>query len=577
MLPSPTSSRKRDTGQMTFKGMRGYTPQLLTSESLEGLEQAVPPGNSPSNSKYQSWKFDKPLPDIPRATSSVYSPDDEATGVIESHLPPCPRNTLMPEPPPRVPSRAHSLGSSEHYQKAMHEPPIDVDIHLRVPKKSLSLQPCGYRSAPNLLLETAAPASLSAPAGPYHPHYGWSWGLKSKPRSISTYALHGGSTTADPIFPISDKAIESVGPMLLFPSSGYHQCGKDESQGSSLAMVDDSGSEMCRSEILSERIRPRRYSEDVPLDVHMEHPQRTGLSSTGQLPVTRARNHRIQLVETQPQTGNRTELFSFYSDSSVSDHNVHITPTPNNTPTASTFARRRTKQLAVPISDYQRYGPKAWKTKRDHRPSTMFKRRMTKPKTKRASLQLPPLPPSPVPLRQYYQQNHRYSQSQSQTQCQSQFLSTPLTLLPRRMKTFLSKAFHSRNITTSVKPLRPPRPPSPSPMRYFLSPPPPPPPPPPPRLHPPTQQQEDDQWNQQDKLQQERQEQQQQCQQENQEKERSQRGGNLFRRSMAVTRERLGLGPSSTDVRKMTLKDRIVFVGPTDPAAVAEDRVDEWV
>ncbi|KLJ07390.1 hypothetical protein EMPG_17120 [Blastomyces silverae] len=569
MLPSPILSCTRDTGQMTSRGIHRHTPPLLTSKSLEGLEQVIPPrGYSPSNPNCRSWKFDKPLPDLPRPTSSVYSPDDEAAGVIESHLPACPRNTLMPEPPPRAPSRAHSLGSSEHYHKATCEPAVDEDVHLRIPKKSLSLQPCGYQSAPNLLLEAAARASLSAPTGPYHPQYGWSWGLKSKSRSISTHALHGGSTTGDLVHPISNTTIESVGPMLLFPASGYHQCGRDESRESSLAVVDDSGSEMCRYEVLSEPVRPRRYSEEPSPDIYIEHSRKTGLSSTGQLPASKvARGATIPSVpeiEIRPQYGNRTELYSFSSDSSVSDHNLNITPTPNNTPTVSTFDRRRTKQLAVPISDYQRYGPKAWKTKSNRRPSTMFKRRMTKPKVKRPSLLLPPLPPSPIPLRKYYQQSHRYSQPQSQSRCQSQFLSTPLTLLPRRMKTFLSKAFHVRNNSTPIKPLRPPRPPSPSPMRYFLPLPPPPPPPS-------TKEQEDEQ-------QQPEQEQDQQDQQEKQGgSRRSLRGGNLFRRSMALTRERLGLGLSSPDLRKMALKDRIVFVGPTDPTAMADERVGEWV
>ncbi|KKZ64322.1 hypothetical protein EMCG_09706 [[Emmonsia] crescens] len=567
MPPSPNSSCTHDIGQMTSRGIHRYTPPLLTSKSLEGLEKVIPPeGYSPSNLNYKSWKLDKPLPDLPRPTSSVYSPDDEATGVIESHIPPCPRNTLMPEPPPRVPSRAHSLGFSEHHQKAIHEPHVDEGVQLRAPKKSLSLQPCGYQSAPNLLLAAAARASLSAPTGPYHPHYGWSWGLKPKSRSISTHALHGGSTTADPVLPISNATIESLGPLLLSPTPDFHQHAKDESRESSLAVVDDSGSEMCRCEVFSEPVRPRRYSEDGPPDIHIEHPQIAGLPSTRQLPVTKvARDAPIPPlleIETQPHDGNRTELFYFSSNSSVSDHNLHITPTPNNTPTLPTFDRRRTKQLAVPISDYQRYGPKAWKPKRDRRPSTMFKRRMMKPKLKRTSLLLPPLPASPIPPRHYYQQSHRYSHSQSQSQSQSQFLSAPLTLLPRRMKTFLSKAFQVRNSNAPIKPLRPPRPPSPSPMRYFL------PPPPPPPLPPTEQQQEREQEQEQE---------QQQQQEKQEERQRSLRDGNLFRRSMAMTRERLGLGLSGPDMRKMTLKDRIVFVGPTDPAATAEERVNEWV
>ncbi|KAL2366703.1 hypothetical protein RJZ56_000288 [Blastomyces dermatitidis] len=575
MLPSPSLSNTRDTGQMTSRGIHRHTPPLLTSKSLEGLEKVIPlRGFSPSNPSCRSWKFDKPLPDLPRPTSSVYSPDDEAAGVIESHLPPCPRNTLMPEPPPRAPSRAHSLGSSEHYHKATREPPVDEDVHLRIPKKSLSLQPCGYQSAPNLLLEAATRASLRAPTGPYHPHYGWSWGLKSKSRSNSTHALHGGSTTGDLVHPISNTTIESVGPMLLFPALDYHRCGRDESRESSLAVVDDSGSEMCRCEVLSEPVRPRRYSEEAASDIYIEHPRKMGLSSTGQLPATNvARGATITSVpeiEVQPQYGNRTELYSFSSDSSVSDHNLNITPTPNNTPTVSTFDRRRTKQLAVPISDYQRYGPKAWKTKSNRRPSTMFKRKMMKPKVKRPSPQLPPLPPSPIPLRQYYQQSHRYSQPQSQSQGQSQFFSSPLTLLPRRMKTFLSKAFHVRNNSTPVRPLRPPRPPSPSPMRYFLPLLPPPPPPP-------TKEQEDEQQQQLDKQQLEQEQQQQGQQEKERESRRSLRGGSLFRRSMAMTRERLGLGLSSPDMRKMALKDRIVIVGPTDPAVMADERAGEWV
>ncbi|PGH05444.1 hypothetical protein GX51_02968 [Blastomyces parvus] len=570
MLPSPKLPCTRDIRQMTTRGIHRHTPPLLTSKSLEGLEKVVPPrGYSPSNPNYRSWKLDKPLPDLPRPTSSVYSPDDEATGVIESHLPPCPRNTLIPEPPPRAPSRAHSLGSSEHYHKAIREPVVGEDVHLRIPKKSLSLQPCGYQSAPNLLLEAAARVSLSAPTGPYHPQYGWSWGPKSKYRSFSTHAFHGGSATGDLVHPISNTTIESVGPMLLFPASDYHRCGRDESRESSLAVVNDSGSEMCRCEVLiSQPVRPRRYSAEASLDICIEHSRKTGLSSTGQLPATKvARDATIPSVaeiEIQPQSGNRTELYSFSSDSSVSDHNLNITPTPNNTPTVSSFDRRRTKQLAVPISDYQRYGPKAWKTKSNRRPSTMFKRRMMIPKVKRPSLLLPPMPPSPIPLRQYYQQSHRYSQPQSQSQCQSQFLSTPLTLLPRRMKTFFSKAFHVRNNATPIKPSRPPRPPSPSPMRYLLPLPVPP--------SPPSTEQH------QDEHQPEQEQQQQQYQQEKQRESRpSLRSGNLFRRSVAMTRERFGLGLSSTDVRKMTLKDRIVFVGPTNPAAMADERVDEWV
>ncbi|OJD09982.1 hypothetical protein AJ78_08820 [Emergomyces pasteurianus Ep9510] len=104
------------------------------------------------------------------------------------------------------------------------------------------------------------------------------------------------------------------------------------------------------------------------------------------------------------------------------------------------------------------------------------------------------------------------------------------------------------------------------------------PPPPPPPLMPPTiHQQRDDEEQEQTQQEQQQQQQQQSRLEKQEEKQHIPRGGNLFRRSMAVTKERLGLGLLGTDVQKMTLKDRIVFVGPTDPAATSEERVNEWV
>ncbi|PGH14922.1 hypothetical protein AJ79_02785 [Helicocarpus griseus UAMH5409] len=601
---------------MTTRKAHRYKPPLLVSKSLEGLEKVIPPqGYSPSNPNYMSWKFDKPLPDLPRPTSSIYSPEDD-TGLIESHIPPCPRNTMLTQTLPRVPSRAHSLGSSEQYQKAL-QLPADEDGEVRAPKKTLSLQPYAYPSDPNLLFATNARGSLAAATGPYHPDLGWTWAPRQRRRSNSTRATHGSATTADHSPPILSATIDTVDPMLL-PAALYcdtpeTQNGKDESSESSMAVVDDSGSETCHCEISE---NPRRRSEEAPNVLHIEQQQRImWLPSTGHLPTSKLTQDgpltptappqepaavesvtRPRYPETESQTryGNRTELYSFSSSSSEAsddDHNLNITPTPVNTPTFPPPDRRRTRQLAVPISDYQRYGSKSWKPKRDRRPSTMLKRKLMKtrprgsaplsassrrstPPTPRCSSPrtVLPLPPSFIQQQQYQQQSSpRHSRfpyrariisytrkrsrsnaqntnpppprppSSSQPHPQQTPPSSPFTYLPRRMKTLLTKAFQARQPTLltppapSTRPSRPPRPPSPSPINQFL-----PPPPSPPR---------------------------QQQQQQEEEKQRSMRGrAELLRRSVAVTRERLGLGLSCVDFRRGGSKERVVVAGPTDLA-----------
>ncbi|EEH37753.2 hypothetical protein PAAG_00674 [Paracoccidioides lutzii Pb01] len=564
---------------MTSMIIPRYTPPLLLSRSLEGLENVIPPqGYSPSNSNYLSCKLDKPLPDIPRPTSCVYGPDTEAVGSNESHLPNCPRKTMLPQPLPRTVSRAHSLCSSKRYQKAFLLLPTDGDtgkdaqIHVR--KRSLSLQSCGYPSKPNPLL-AASCGTIAGPTGLYHPDLGWSWVTKSRYRSNSSCATHGGSTTADPILPIYATTVGSIDPSLLPHAlnieSIQHRHGREESSESIFAAVDDNVSKTCFCEVSAECEKPEPDAGEV-VSNHQVEQQRIMLPpSTSHLPMTiLPKNDRNAptpgtcppRLEIQPEShyGNRTELYSFSSDSSGYDHNLNITPTPNNTPTYHDFDRRRTKQLAVLTSDCQRYGSKAWKTKQSRRSSIFFRSRITKPKTTQTSSLSPALPSSTANLRQYYRESHH----RSQCQLQSQFQQSSSTLLPHRIKSFFSKAFHIRFNASHSKPSRPPRPPSLFPLRYILRSPP---------LPPPQQQQ----WQQQQQLwQRQKQRKEQQKQQQKQGfKQQSMGGGALLRRSMSVMRERLGL--TGAERRKMTLKDRIVIIGATDFAMMGEETAGGWV
>ncbi|ODH46895.1 hypothetical protein GX48_07038 [Paracoccidioides brasiliensis] len=547
------------------------TPPLLLSRSLEGLENVIPPqGYSPSNSNYLSCKLDKPLPDIPRPTSRVYGPDTEAVGSIESHLPNCPRNTMLSQPPPRAVSRAHSLCSSKRYQKALLLLSTDgdtgEDVQKHVRKRSLSLQSCGYQSEPNPLL-AASCGTIAGPTGLYHPDLGWSLVTKSRYRSNSTCATHGGSTTADPILPIYATTVGSIDPSLLPHAlnieSIQHRQGREGSSESSFVAVDDTVSETCLCEVSAECKKPEPDSGEVISNQQVEQPRIMWPPPTGRLPMAiLPKNDRNAptpgtcpprlKIQPESQYRNRTELYSFSSDSSGYDHNLNITPTPNNTPTYHDLDRQRTKQLAVLTSDYQRYGSKAWKTKQSRRSGIFFRSRITKPK--QTSSLSPALPSSTAHLRQYYRENHH----RSQYQLQSQFQPSSSTLLPHRIKSFFSRAFHVRFDASHSKPSRPPRPPSLFPLRYILRAPP---------LPPPQQQQ----WQRQQQQLRLRQKQ----RKEQQKQQQKQGGGALLRRSMSVMRERLGL--TGAERRKMTLKDQIVIVGATDFAMMGEETAGGWV
>ncbi|KAK2788093.1 hypothetical protein FQN52_006930 [Onygenales sp. PD_12] len=622
-MSSPTyltvQTRTSAVGSMTSRRNARYTPPLLLSRSLEGLEKVIPPGcSSPST---PSWKFDKPLPDLPRPTSSTYSPDDEATGVIESRIPPCPRNTMITQPSLCLPSRTHSLGASDRYKSLLNSPSL-TDVQ----KKSLSLQPSLCPSAPNISPATMHVA-LSVPTGPYDPDTGWMWLPQTRLSPEAKRATRGVSLLAHP-----GDTIDTIDSNLLLPALNYDASNsnsdppeQDVSRESSAAMLDDSGSEACACELThplqqsTRRCSGEMLAKTTTTTTAIDQPRVMWLPSTGHLPMSKLAQEDPFHPDLHPASrprpgidtncaGNRTELHSWSSSScdetstnNRHNNNMHITPTPLNSPlhppTNPNFDRHlprtRSKQLAIPISDYQRYGSKIWKSatstsistaaKRDRRPSAMFKKRMVKVRLKRAgtgattasastsrSPPRTPCLPQPRSPRKYSLQSSQHSPSSFSSP------SSPLSALPRRMRSFLSRTFQSRNSMIPRPPSRPPRPPSPSPIKAFL----------------PAGRERD--W----------------------ERERERDGGKrsptlqmrggLLRWSVALTKGRLGLGlgagagggdgittsggnggsgTGSRDgsgkveagVKKMTLKDRIVFVGPTDPAASEEERVNAWV
>lgn len=335
------------------------TPLFL--KSLEGLEKAIPPeGYSTPSPSTPSWKFDKPLPKIPRATSSLYSVDsrfaDLSTGNHISR-----GKDLMPAATRSCPGfPADNLSNSLYIpQEETLRPLTFTNIQC---SSMYSLQD---QSPPSLVSTPGTCCDYeSISLGPYASEREWILQLETK-RALELQRPYFISRT-EPNTPSTPTAGESFDPIFIsrpLEFQGY----EDELNQSQMSLPavrygDPENYQYQKPQPVLRRVmseeRPPRYPKgkghiswatpknDRPV---LTLAQETRLMTDEDSPSTSPHL-------TQGHTGNRTELFSF--SSSTSQHESDSNSAKEKELPRSPRPRKR--HPAVQQTNYQKHGSKVF-------------------------------------------------------------------------------------------------------------------------------------------------------------------------------------------------------------------------
>lgn len=396
----------------------GTRQSLLPSTSLEGLERFVPPERSPFRNYIPQWKLDKPLPHLPLRTSSLYNFDDRNNGAeakarryrrslygndprskLGTVLDTCSMEDLSIGRPREDRQRGGGGGRSGVYPPVS---PLPVTSPLRK----------HWRAGSDVEAEPVKRARRS-PASPHlrgaqsmrspglKGNFGTGNGYEKTPRTAKTERPQSRKTnhSVDPtLVPLpleveesqqSRNGIQSLPSPAKFENRNVCLCNNPHP---------------CHSEVI-----PSTPWSDAP-EPEFVRPWTASTAATAKpkrsaTPIERGEigsiSSRIPKQSVDSGSANRTRLYSFSTSTSVCENpsihnsnrnsNINTGETSNDTydhldvpdlphppPTSyshlprppSPFTepqipapsppRRRTRQLAIPPSDYQQHGPKIW-------------------------------------------------------------------------------------------------------------------------------------------------------------------------------------------------------------------------
>ncbi|KAK2748348.1 hypothetical protein FQN57_001006 [Myotisia sp. PD_48] len=351
-----------------------YSPPLLPSSSLEGLEQVVPREEDSSWNLIPTWKLNKPLPDtpvVPRRSSSVYSTDDnylKQTRYDSGFESPCTSQFYSKRATPRYHCSVDELRI--HYDRGFQSRstprqlslpgaipilvPRDPRFHATQPPESPVIPVSQARDSrsnrasdptTNTPAETIQPLNtkLEGPSVPSRVNQG-----NAYPSPVSEND-HGNKEPVDNANPPEDKTNQTQRSDLCF----CHQ------------------PHPCHSKIIlspqwlngSDQDKLERMSSISTLD--QGHPMQT---QTGREIVPKQSQIAIGEEITRLEEDRRPPRTQLYSFSTCDDDGLEIDDRHENIPMSpypSPGTRpQRTKQLAIPPSDYQLYGSNIWSKKK---------------------------------------------------------------------------------------------------------------------------------------------------------------------------------------------------------------------
>ncbi|PGH18152.1 hypothetical protein AJ80_04539 [Polytolypa hystricis UAMH7299] len=430
----------------------GRKPPLFVSRSLEGLEKVIPPPghSSRGSSPAPSWKFDKPLPELPHLPCSVYSACNGSTDVTHKY-----KRTANVDPlPPFVQSYP---GAKAALSPSRRPIPIALDLNTtsilprppegtRAPQTSPTVQsaPCCRNSQLSIAGTHCCEDDDSILAADLYDRFReqlpWldetRYGLD--PDQLGPFRLR---TT--PNSPSSHTMVHGVDPVLVplpLDFKGLRR-GANASEASLRSPVKPGNAGVGRgatSDTCLHKMPPpilrRAISDEAPRQRLNRNQHITWTaSSTITLPSSSLSKEYLPEKDEQPNNastpqlsprsplGNRTRIYSSSTDASLTDlhhpphtdekvdDNINNSSSDNNsnsdpnTPTTDgnpSLPHRRLTQPAIPLSECQKYGQSVWSSPKQNQKRRLIVPRFIHrllPQQIQRKVTAPQVPPRPPP------------------------------------------------------------------------------------------------------------------------------------------------------------------------------------
>jgi len=330
-------------------------PQQSSSTSLLGMEQVVPPGTRPTGrlSRASSSYTDKPLPEAPRRSSSIYS--DGVSDIIDAYLAESQNEDMIAPPPVVLQPVAYRETIAGLLNRRLEEPPSPTSMASRTSlwargtPSPVSLAESTSRGGQPLAGRRTRQVKAISPPLP-SPSLGF--------RAINYDELPGGLT--GPVSPRITNVVDgSLVPPHLAPG---RESSEPERQTSHFSRTSSSGSSLIynpgiRSSIRSYVRKKLHRGKQSPAE---KEKKRIMSFASAKYPHMRITPDERSGRHTSWSSGRRPSIQQGVANAFEKLRKMSIASSGNSSEQKAQQKPRRQKQLAIPTSPYQRYGPQIW-------------------------------------------------------------------------------------------------------------------------------------------------------------------------------------------------------------------------